>query len=306
MTTGKLEAMATMLEASGNYRVLRRLDVVRCCSGPMSNAPTRVGCIVDVETTGLDAARDEILQLAILPFRYSTGEQPRVVEVLAEFNCYRQPSRPISRTITELTGIDDATVAGHRIEPDAVNAFMTRHDVQFIVAHNAKFDREFLVRAYPDSFAARRWLCSMSQVPWDAEALRGKALAYLAMQAGLFCRSHDAAEDCRALLALLNHPLPVTGRTALAYLLAAPDEYARALSPAATAPRVRIRAINAPFESKDTLKLRGYRWCPGEGIVPKAWYVEIGDDKREAEIAYLQKEILGPRGRAVVEEMGSP
>ena len=304
MATQALEAMVTTLESTGNYRILRRLDVMRACSAPVDGEPTRIGCIVDVETTGLDAARDEIIQLAILPIRYAIGDNPRVVETLPEFNRYRQPSRSIGRAVTELTGIDDATVAGHRIDPAEVDAFMARYDVDFVVAHNARFDRDFLVRAFPDAFAIRRWLCSLSQVPWDAEAFRGRGLGFLGMQAGWFCRSHDAAEDCRTLAALLNHPLPVTGKTPLAYLLAqAPSDTKAARMP--VVPTVRIRAVNAPFESKDTLKARGYRWCAGTNVEPKAWYIDVADERRTTEVAYLKAEILGARGKAVVEAIGA-
>jgi len=56
-------------------------------------------------------------------------------------------------------------------------------------------------------------------------------------------------------------------------------------------PSWRIWAENSPFELKDALKARGYRWN-GEGNgAPKAWYIDVADAERDAELAFLQAEI---------------
>ena len=52
---------------------------------------------------------------------------------------------------------------------------------------------------------------------------------------------------------------------------------------------VRIWAEQAPFDLKDELKKRGYRWSSGDEGRPKAWYVDIDEAKRDDEIAYLRK-----------------
>lgn len=56
--------MAQRLKASGDYRVLRRLGP-RPTRAAAPGAVTRLGLFVDVETTGLDRARDEIIELAM-------------------------------------------------------------------------------------------------------------------------------------------------------------------------------------------------------------------------------------------------
>src|SRR3546814_6389450 len=64
-----LEALAAQLNASGNYRVLRRLlprTVVTAADG----TPTRTGLFIDVETTGLAHQKDEVIELAMVPFTY--------------------------------------------------------------------------------------------------------------------------------------------------------------------------------------------------------------------------------------------
>jgi len=49
----------------------------------------------------------------------------------------------------------------------------------------------------------------------------------------------------------------------------------------------RLWATNAPFEKKDDLKKRGYRWSAGEGGKPKAWYKDLPEKSLEEEQDYL-------------------
>jgi DNA polymerase-3 subunit epsilon len=235
----------------------------------------RQGLVVDVETTGLDAARHEIIELAMVPFTY--GLDGQIYAVGEPFHGLRQPSEPISAEITSITGITDEIVAGHSIDPAAVGSFAA--GAALVIAHNAAFDRRFLER-FCETFTTKAWACSMSQVDWAEEGHEGTKLAYLAAGAGFFYERHRATNDCLAAIALLAAPLPRSGRLALAQLL----ERARQ-------PTWRVWAENSPFDLKDVLKARGYRWN-GEGTgAPRAWYVDVADDAREAELAFLKAEI---------------
>lgn len=236
---------------------------------------TRRGLFVDVETTGLDPSRHEIIELAMVPFSY--GLDGQIYSVGEPFHRLRQPSHPIPSEITSLTGIDDAMVAGATINPLEVTAFAA--EAALIVAHNAEFDRRFLER-FCKSFEAKPWGCSMTQVDWIDEGYEGLKLAYLATGAGFFYDRHRASHDCFAALELLSRPLPKSRRLALAQLL----EQARAVT-------WRIWAENSPFDQKDSLKARGYRWN-GEGTgTLRAWYVDVADGLREVELEYLKREI---------------
>jgi len=272
----ELETCARVLEGSPDYRVLRRV-------APLAERPvpdgvqTRLGLFVDVETTGLDAATDEIIELAMLPFVY--GLDGVIYRVEAPFSQLRQPGRPIPAEVARLTGIDDALVAGHSIDPDAVAAFIA--PAALVLAHNAAFDRLFL-EAFCDAFAAKPWGCSLSQVPWSEEGFEGGKLGHLVMQAGRFFDGHRAVNDCEAAVELLSLPLPRSGRTALSALLEA-----------ARVPGRRIWATHAPFEARARLKARGYRWNDGENGRPKAWHVEVSEPAAEAELRFLQAEVYG-------------
>lgn len=39
------------------------------------------------------------------------------------------------------------------------------------------------------------------------------------------------------------------------------------------------------------LKKRGYRWSSGEDGRPKAWFIDVDEEKRDEEIAYLRSSI---------------
>ncbi len=63
-------------------------------TSPPPGTPLRLGLVVDVETTGLDPQRDEIIELAMTPFNY--GLDGTVFSVGDSFQGLRQPSEPIA------------------------------------------------------------------------------------------------------------------------------------------------------------------------------------------------------------------
>ena len=269
----ELEAMANALDATGEYRVLRRL-VLGTRFASSDGTETRKGLYIDLETTGLDATRDEIIEIAMVPFSYSLDG--RVFDVGQPFQAFRQPSKPIPAEITALTGISDAMVAGKTIDPAEVTSFAA--PAALVVAHHAAFDRKFAER-FSDVFKTKAWACSMSQIDWQAAGFEGTKLAYLATGAGFFYDRHRAVQDCHAAIALLATPLP-NGTLPLSQLL----EQARR-------PTMRIWAEHSPFELKDQLKARGYRWNADATQAPRAWYIDVDEEAHQAEIAYLAKEI---------------
>jgi DNA polymerase III subunit epsilon len=284
--TISLAAMADALSLSPDYRVLRRL-APRSPYVPSVGQDARTAVLLDTETTGLDARKDEIIELGMVKFDYlADGRIAGVRDTLSAFN---EPTGPISAEVTTLTGITDEMVAGHRIDEAAVNAFVD--DAAIVIAHNSGFDRKFAERYWP-VFEQKAWGCSATEIEWRKHGFAGAQLGYLLNGAGFFHAAHRAVDDCHALLEVLAFELPATGAPALALLL----ETARK-------PTVRVWAEQSPFELKDSLKRRGYRWSDGTDGRPKSWYVDVCESEIDDELAFLKAGIylrdFEPRTRAM-------
>ncbi|ATU71715.1 DNA polymerase III polC-type [Gluconacetobacter sp. SXCC-1] len=276
----QMERLARTLEGSGRYRVLRpltpRVLAQYPAGGDAQGGGTRLGMFLDLETTGLSAAKDEIIEFGIVPFVYTL--EGKILGTLEPFSRLREPSCPIPPQITALTGITPDMVAGQRVTADEVAGFVA--PASLIIAHNANFDRKF-AEAFSPVFTTKPWACSMRDVDWAAEGYEGRKLSYLGMQAGFWFDGHRAVDDCQAGIAILDRVLPVSERPALAALL----DNARQI-------RCRIWAENAPYEYKDTLRQRGYRWNDGTDGNPRAWSITLAEGAVEAELAYLSAEVF--------------
>ena len=281
-----LAAMAETLSKSTDYRVLRRL-VPRTVLAPVTGQDAKTAILLDVETTGLDQQKDEVIELGMVKFDYlPDGQIAGVRDVFTSFN---EPSVPISPEITALTGITDELVAGRRIDEAEVASFVA--DAAIVIAHNAGFDRKFAERYWP-IFERKAWGCSATEVEWRKHGFEGSRLGYLLNGAGFFHQAHRAVDDCHALLEILAFELPTTGTPALGVLL----DQARKKT-------MRVWAEQSPFELKDVLKRRGYRWSDGNDGRLKSWYLDVGEDGLESEIAFLRTEIyqrdIEPRFQAL-------
>ena len=269
-----LTAMAEALAQSADYRVLRRL-VPRETFNPSIGQNTKTGILLDVETTGLDQRKDEVIELGMVKFDYLPDG--RIASIKNVFSSFNEPSEPIPLEVTTLTGITNEMVAGQRIDETAVSSFA--EEAVIVIAHNAGFDRKFAERYWP-IFQRKAWGCSATEVAWRKHGFEGSRLGYLLNGAGFFHQAHRAVDDCHALLEILALELPTTGTPALAVLLAQ-----------ARKKTMRVWAEQSPFDLKDTLKRRGYRWSDGNDGRPRSWYVDVEECKLDDEIAFLRTEI---------------
>ena len=66
---------------------------------------------------------------------------------------------------------------------------------------------------------------------------------------------------------------------------------------------LRIWAEQSPFELKDELKKRGYRWSDGADGRPRSWYIDVDAASEASEIEFLRTTIylreVEPRIQAV-------
>lgn len=276
MTGHELEELAIALDAHDDYRVVRRYRKPDAYHEQQEgDDPPLIGIYLDTETTGVDYQTNKIIELAMVRFEFLPDG--RIFRLLEEFDELSDPGVPIPTEIVALTGITDEMVRGQRIDADAVETFVEPAAV--IVAHNAAFDRKFVENEWP-VFERKAWACSSKQVPWRAAGFESPKLEYLAYRSGFFYDGHRAVADCLAGIHMLAQPLGDTGHTAL-----------RAMLDNARKGQIRLWAEGSPFESKDVLKARGYRWSSGENGRLRAWYIDLPEDASEQEIEFLRDKV---------------
>lgn len=187
--------------------------------------------VVDVETSGLRAASDRVLQVAVTQMA-ADGAVESSWSTLLDPGCDPGP--------THIHGLTRARLRGAPQFPDVAEDIDRRVEGRIVVAHNADFDHRFL--AAESRRAGRRLpveerLCTLAltrrldlAVP---DFKLGSVADYWGVQA---LRAHDAEDDVRVLVEILRHSLVWAARLDLDLPLAACTDTAPAPFPA-KAPR---------------------------------------------------------------------
>jgi DNA polymerase-3 subunit epsilon len=277
----EVEIVVTALHSSGKFQILRKIDLeheTRFSRRTVSGS--RIGICLDTETTGLDYLQDKIIELGMVIFEYDpvTAEIIRVVE---QFSGFEDPGFPLSLETTEITGITDDMVHGQFFDDQQVNRIAEQ--ASMVIAHNAGFDRKFVEVRFP-VFSRLPWACTVTQINWQAERISTRILEYLLFKFGWFIDAHRALNDAEGVVQLLLENLPVSNVSIFRVVL---DTYEGITT--------KICAVGAPFDKKDQLKQRGYRWSDGTQGSCKAWWISVPGDLEKDELSWLDHEIY-PRG----------
>lgn len=233
------------------------------------------GLIVDVETTGLNAGQDKIIEFGFLEFRVGEDGQPSISSM---YSGLEDPEVPISAEVSRLTGLTDELVRGQRIDWPLVRKYWDRASV--VIAHNAEFDRGFLSIRPELRDSQKHWACSVRHIDWRAKHFGSMKLQYLAAEHGFANPfAHRALFDC-----------------ATTFRLIAP--HLTELIEASYEPEYEVIAVGSPFETKDILRLNGYRWDAEQ----RAWRKRVGARRIESEREFLSTEVYKGKPRHVEEE----
>ena len=290
------EQMARQVAAHPDYRVLRRL-VPRLDWGGLApgaaqsdtEAGLRTLLVLDTETTGLHASRDKVIELALLRVTVDvrTGLPVGAVQV---YDGLEDPGVPMPVQITEITGITTEMVRGQRLDEARVAELL--RGVDLVVAHNAGFDRPF-VEARLHAFAALAWACSLTDVDWKGMGQGSAKLENLALACGWFYDAHRAETDCHALLAVLAQP---TARWGARQPASTQATLLNTLLEASEQTHHKLQATGAPFDAKDVLKARGYRWDGTQRV----WGTVLRSETALGmELAWLAEAVYGGRATRV-------
>lgn len=238
--SAELEACASKLEASSNFRVLRKVPKLTKEKTPKTEE-IRYAMIIDTETTGLDLLEDEVIEMGFILIAYANAEPREIVDFGNEM---REPSREIPTIVQELTGITPNMVKGKRLSKEKILAALDLANI--VIAHNAAFDRPICERLLPE-FSEKPWACSLAEIPWSKYGFESSKLKYLLMDSGYFFEGHRAIDDCAALYKLLNCRSP-RGVSFFSELM----ESARQ-------PSYSFK-VQAPYDLRHKMRELGYRW----------------------------------------------
>ena len=280
--------MALSLALHPDYRILRRLQPQLVFSEAPAGRQMLKGIVLDTETTGLNTAECKVIELGMILFEFDpqTGQVHRVLKVFDELE---DPGVPIPPETTAVHHITDDMVRGKRINDQEVLSMLAQASV--VIAHNAAFDRPFVEQRWPE-FENKPWVCSIKDIDWKAEGLGSAKLEYLLQTQGYFYEAHRAEMDCWALLTLLLMVLPQSQQPVLLQLLETLNQ-----------PQFRLYALGSPFDTKDMLKARGYRWDGDR----KTWHRNLSSEKNvDDEISWLKNKIYaGTRASIELEKLGA-
>jgi DNA polymerase-3 subunit epsilon len=232
----------------------------------------RLGVVIDVETTGLNHTVDQVIEIGLRQFKFnrSTGE---VLAMGPSYTSFQDPGQPLSDVVTRITGITDDQVKGQQINWALVDEILASSSI--VIAHNAAFDRPFLDRSTTVS-SKKIWGCSFQQVDWELKGYPSQKLEILAIYHGFFNEAHRAQSDVDSLVYLLSLQDPTQN-----------SPYLKEILTKAKKTTIHLVASNSPFESKDLLKAREYRWDAQN----KSWSKQIDKDELTEELSWLEDSV---------------
>ena len=124
---------------------MRLLDRIFCTSAgswPRTPLEDASFVVVDVETTGLDSVRDELLSIGLVP----VGPQGIDIGGMREIFLHHE-SEVIDKENLVIHGITPTESARGRAADDALREFVKYVEGKWLVAFHADFDRSVLTRA---------------------------------------------------------------------------------------------------------------------------------------------------------------
>ncbi|KTC83715.1 3'-5' exonuclease [Legionella brunensis] len=268
------ESLLNELLANPDYKILRRLS--NEFESILNQDPKIfVATIVDLETMGMDAQTNEIIEIGLLSFAFTNGDG--VINILDSYNELQDPGKLIPPEITKITGITNGDVQGKAIDWNTVHNILNQSHL--IICHNSRFDRNFLELQTPaivkKTIERKPFGCTLSDIDWKERGYESSKLEYLNFKLGYFYEGHRAIIDCWATLNLLLNE----------------DGAFDELKANVRKKEVLLCAENAAFEKKDLLQSRKYRWSDGKSRLPKCWYIVLKSEHFEEEKEWLDTHI---------------
>jgi len=141
-------------------------------------------CIVDIETTGLDYTKSEIIEIA--------GIKIENKEIKDIFNLLVSPNSTISKEIENLTGISNDMVEGQQKIEEVGPKFLSFIEGTILVAHNSEFDIPFLKHHTKNKFT-NQVVCTLKASRFLLPNLKNHKLHTVAEYLGIQAQNRHRA-----------------------------------------------------------------------------------------------------------------
>jgi DNA polymerase III subunit epsilon len=164
--------------------------------------------VLDIETTGLDAAKHEIIEIGALKVSKDSINHPAICSLI-------KPTGKLPKKITELTGITMELLEekGEPLEA-AIKEFIEFAEDLPLVAFNAEFDMAFLQAAAKQHslFISNKSICALKMARRAWPGRKSYKLSDLARDGGLSNEnSHRALGDCKRALIIYTSAVSALG-----------------------------------------------------------------------------------------------
>ncbi|RYZ48661.1 MAG: hypothetical protein EOP07_25505, partial [Proteobacteria bacterium] len=128
------------------------------------------GVVLDLETSGIEVGKDQIIEVGILEFCVGESGKPQITNM---YSGVEDPGFPLSPEIQKLTGLTDEALKGQRVDWDTVRKMLERSSL--VIAHNSAFDRAFIELRPEMAGLDLHWACSMKHIDWEGKGFRTRA-----------------------------------------------------------------------------------------------------------------------------------
>ncbi len=200
--------------------------------------------ILDTETTGLDPAHGELIEIAAI--LYSVDQQCvlQQVSTLLPIEAATNAAESINQISARAAQVTDKTIADAICR--LINLWAKQAD--YLVAHNAEFDRKWMAdHPFLSELYDREWLCSCHDFTWPKQHRSGQKLIDLALAHGIGVSSaHRALTDCQLIASLFDRLPDLAQRID------------RAVSP-----KLLVQAL-VSYEERHLAKDAGFTWSAKE------------------------------------------
>ncbi|PSL42097.1 DNA polymerase-3 subunit alpha (Gram-positive type) [Planomicrobium soli] len=168
--------------------------------------------VFDLETTGLSAVYDTIIELAAVKIKGGN--------IIDKFESFANPHHPLSATTIDLTGITDDMVKNAPEVEEVIRKYHEWAGDHIMVAHNASFDMGFLYVAYKKLGIDKKHatIDTLELARMLHPELKNHRLNTLAKKFGIeLTQHHRAIYDTEATSYLLTHLLKEAHQKGIVY-----------------------------------------------------------------------------------------